>query len=481
MAVDLYLRSLGLIYLLAIASLWPQIHGLVGSEGILPVRDVVAAVHEQFGAGGWTRFPSILLINPGDVALHVLCAAGVLVSLGLILGYMPLACTVILWLLYLSLTTGGQVFLGFQWDNLLLEAGFLSIWIAPPVLRMDRHRRPQPSRLFLFLLYGLVFRLMFASGWVKLASGDPSWRNLTALDYHYWTQPITVWTAWWVHKLPLGFHKVSCAVMFVIELVVPFLAFGPKACRRAAAALLVFLQVIIFATGNYGYFNLLSIVLCIPLVDDGVWQRLRRVTDTQDEEMPRSPSSRRLLLCRFPVFLFLLVMSLTVFGGQVARRPVMPETLRQVYGAIAPFRTINGYGLFASMTKSRPEIEIQGSPDGIEWRTYTFRYKAGDPKRMPGFVAPHMPRLDWQMWFAALGDIRGNRWMIQFMARLLEGSEPVEHLLASNPFSDTPPKLMRAVRYEYRFSTIAEWRETGAWWVREEAGMYCPPVGLRSE
>lgn len=470
----LFLRGLGCIYLIAFLSLWVQIHGLVGSNGILPVGQYLEAIRQQIGTEGYYLVPTLFWLNPSDAFLHVLCAGGVALSLVLIAGFVPSFAVVGLWAVYLSLVTVGQVFLSFQWDVLLLEAGFLAIFFAPMQLRDTFTRASQSSTAFLWLLRWLLFRLMFASGFVKLAS-DEVWRNLTALNFHYETQPLPTWFGWYAHQLPEWFHKTSTIGMFAAELIVPFLIFAPRHPRTVGCIGLIVLQILIILTGNYCFFNLLTIVLCLLLIDDVMWKSLlpKRFMPTIHaiEKPPRQ--YRRIGIAVAAVLLFLL--SSIRFGEQLFREAQLPDV-----AWIAPFRSVNTYGLFADMTESRPEIIVEGSNDRITWKTYQFRWKPGDLTVPPKWVAPHQPRLDWQMWFAALqGSYQNTPWFLNFMGALLQGKSEVLQLFAENPFPDSPPRYVRATLYDYRFTDLTTKRSEGTWWSREWKRIYCPAISLR--
>ncbi|MDE0322487.1 MAG: lipase maturation factor family protein [Candidatus Poribacteria bacterium] len=470
----LFLRGLGCIYLIAFLSLWVQIHGLVGSNGILPAGQYLEVVRQQIGTEGYYLVPTLFWLNTSDAFLHFLCAGGVVLSLVLIAGFVPTFALVGLWAFYLSLVTVGQVFLSFQWDVLLLEAGFLAIFFAPLQLRDTFTRTFQSSTAFLWLLRWLLFRLMFASGFVKLAS-DEVWRNLTALNFHYETQPLPTWLGWYTHQFPEWFHKASTIGMFAAELVVPFLIFAPRRARTVGCIGLIVLQILIILTGNYCFFNLLTIVLCLLLIDDVMWKALlpKRLMPTIHtiEKPPRQ--YRRIGIAVAAVLLFLL--SSIRFGGQLFREAQLPDV-----AWIAPFRSVNTYGLFADMTESRPEIIVEGSNDRITWQAYQFRWKPGDLTVPPKWVAPHQPRLDWQMWFAALqGSYRNTPWFLNFMGALLQGKSEVLRLLAENPFPESPPRYVRATLYDYRFTDLTTKRSEGTWWSREWKRIYCPAISLR--
>ena len=470
----LFLRGLGCIYLIAFLSLWVQIHGLIGSNGISPAEQYLEAVRQQIGTEGYYLVPTLFWLNPSDIFLHFLCAGGVLLSLVLIVGFFPTFTLAGLWVFYLSLVTVGQAFLSFQWDVLLLEAGFLAIFFAPLQLRETFTRASQPSTAFLWLLRWLLFRLIFASGFVKLAS-DEVWRNLTALNFHYETQPLPTSLGWYAHQFPEWFQKVSVIGMFAAELVVPFLIFAPRRLRTAGCIGLVGLQVLIILTGNYCFFNLLTIALCLLLIDDVTWKGLLTKRFMPTIRFIEQPPRRYKRICIAIVATLLLLLSGIRFTGQLFRDARFPDV-----AWIAPFRSVNTYGLFADMTESRPEIIVEGSNDRIIWETYQFRWKPGDLTVAPKWVAPHQPRLDWQMWFAALqGSYQRTPWFLNFMGALLQGKPKVLQLLADNPFPDTPPRYIRATLYDYRFTDLATKRSEGTWWHREWKSMYCPAISLR--
>jgi hypothetical protein len=311
---------------------------------------------------------------------------------------------------------------------------------------------------------------MFSSGWVKLASGDPTWRNLSALRFHYETQPLPTAIAWFLHQAPPWFQTVSAVFLFFVELVVPFLFFAPRRLRLFAFRATVLLQLLIAASGNYGFFNLLALALALLLVDDqSLPRRWRRAAEAAAG--PRLAWTRAVLV---PVACVALFASSIEFAATLDRALPLPQTVVAAARRIDALRSFNRYGLFMVMTTERPEILIEGSDDGAAWRPYEFRWKPGGVARRPRFVAPHQPRLDWQMWFAALGSPEENPWLVHFLGRLLEGSPEVEGLLAANPFPDHPPRYVRATLYDYQFTDAAERRRSGAWWRRRPLGLYGP-------
>jgi hypothetical protein len=467
----LFLRALALVYLCAFLSLLVQVEGLVGSRGILPVEELLRYVRERTGTERYWLLPTLFWIDAGDRSLLVLCGAGAGLAVVLLLGFAPVPVLALLWALYLSLVSVGQVFLGYQWDALLLETGLLAAWFAPGGLRP--RAGGEPPALVLWLLRWLLFRLMLSSGLVKLASGDPAWRCLTALDYHYWTQPLPTWLGWYAHQTPPWTHAASVVVMFGVELLVPFAIFAGRRARLSAFAALLALQALIAATGNYAFFNLLTAALCLLLLDDAAlpgWLGGRLPAP----DPGRGPTRwRRQDLALAAI---VLPISVTHLAGATGLRASWPPPLAQLRAAVAPFASVNGYGLFAVMTTARPEIVIEGSRDGETWLPYEFHWKPGDPHLAPAFVAPHQPRLDWQMWFAALESCESSPWLGRFLARLRQGSPAVGGLLAADPFAGDPPSQVRALLYEYRFTDVVARRRTGAWWERTRLGLFCPVV-----
>ena len=452
----LFLKSLAIIYLIAFISIWVQINGLIGENGILPSSQYLELIRSKIGIERYLLFPTLCWLNPSDAFLNILCCGGVIFSIFLFFNLLPPLFLFLLWFIYLSISIVCQDFMYFQWDILLLEVGFLSIFYA---LFLD-------SIIFLWLLRLLLFKLVFFSGAVKLLSGDVSWHNLTALTYHYETQPLPHIISYYFHWLPLCFHKSSCFLMFVIELVVPFLIFTTKKLRKVAALFLISFQLLIIFTGNYCFFNLLTIALCLLLFND----------DSKNNVLFDMKSSFKWVV--IPITIIILIVNTMLFFRILHIRINWPTPFKVIYSLVSPFRSINSYGLFAVMTTSRPEIIIEGSNDGINWLPYEFKFKPGDLKVPPKVVAPHQPRLDWQMWFSALGSYQSDPWFVNLCVRLLQGSDDAIRLLGKNPFSEVPPRYVRALLYDYHFTTLNEKQKTGNWWKRELKGMYFPAVSL---
>jgi predicted DCC family thiol-disulfide oxidoreductase YuxK len=489
-----FLRLLGLIFLIAFVSLWVQIDGLIGSNGVTPVADFLPAVKAKLGDRALSVLPTLCWLNSSDAFLHFLCGGGVVLSLLLIFGIAPALSLVGLVVFYLSLvaTSDGFLnpFLSFQWDILLLETGFLAIFFAPWRFWWKKANEPPVSRAALFLLKLLLFKLMLMSGVVKLTSyqmlADPTedtWWNLTALDYHYWSQPLPTVLGWWADKSPEWFEHFSVAFCLVVEIIVPFFIWAPRRLRVVACALLIFLQLMIGATGNYNFFNLLTIALCLLLIDDSVGTSRRNASPARTVRGQRSALSLPDRLSTYAAIILIvttLPLNARLIYGAFKLEDEWSPWLRSFYARFESLRIVNGYGLFRVMTTDRKEIVIEGSADGIDWKPYEFKWKPGDVMRAPGWCQPHQPRLDWQMWFAALGSYRQNPWLVQTVIALLHGKPQVVALFERNPFPETPPRFIRATFYQYRFTTTEEHQQTGAWWKRQKLGEYLPSVSLEN-
>jgi predicted DCC family thiol-disulfide oxidoreductase YuxK len=474
LATELFLRALGIIYLIAFVSFGVQASGLIGSNGIYPVAETIVAVKRYYGDAAFRALPSVFFLNSSNWFVAAVWIAGAALGALLALGIARRAACLGAFILYLSIVNAGQAFMSFQWDALLLEAGFLAIFLGW-------------SNLVPWMFRWLLFRLMFMSGVVKLASGDRSWHALTAIRYHYQTQPLPTPLAWYLHQLPAWFQSFSTVVVLAVELGVPFLIWFPRRVRLLAAGILILFQVLIMLTGNYAFFNLLAIALCLWLVDDQRWLRPTSaktgqmwgtvvdnfVSRARQRWLKRTQSVPKVAIGTGVAILILFASIGEVTGPLLHWRP---PGAGAALGTLAPFEIVNSYGLFAVMTTTRMEIVIEGSSDGVTWQAYEFKYKPGDVKRRPAWVAPHQPRLDWQMWFAALGNYEQNPWLLRFMLRLLQGSPEATRLLGSNPFAQAPPVYLRAQVYQYRFTSWPERRATGAWWKREYRGFYLPSL-----
>ena len=462
-------RLLGLVYVCAFCSLAVQLSGLLGAGGILPAREYMDVARSWTAAEGvgLARFhlvPTLFWISASDAFIRAVCIAGLGAGTLLTLGVAPLLTTAVAWVAYLSLMTVGQDFLSYQWDALLLETGFFALFVTP-ARWLDRLRDASaPMRGSVWLLMWLLFRLMVASGAVKLTSGDPTWRALTALTFHFETQPLPTPAAWFVHHAPVGVLKAMCAAVIAVELFAPLLIFGrpPAPTRRVCPARRA-------ASGDRAHRQL-------RLVQPAGGRPVRVHARRRDVRLfAATPPPRR---------------ARTSGGSRgrarhaarvrdrlrvVTRCPARSvATLEALSRAVAPFHIANRYGLFAIMTTTRDEIVVEGSDDGREWRRYEFKYKPGDLKRRPPWVAPHQPRLDWQMWFAALGGDDSEPWFRRFLDRLLEGSPEVLGLLALDPFNGRPPRMVRAELMRFHFSN-----DGATWWTAEPIAEFTAPFGLK--
>ena len=481
-----FLRLLGLVYLIAFVSLAVQVIGLVGERGILPVAEFLDRAQLTYGLEAYRLWPTLLWLTASDTMLRFLAWGGALLAVLVVAGVAQMPVATLLWAFYLSLTVAGQTFLSFQWDILLLETGLLGILYAPTGWGASLANEPLPSPVMRWLVWLLLFKLLFLSGATKLLSGDPTWRDLTALTYHYETQPLPTLAAWYVHHLPVWFHKLEILGMYAVELAVPFVVFTPPRfimLRRLGCIVLVLFQFGIALTGNYGFFNVITIVLCLTLLDDHVLKRVVPRVLSERAELGgrrREPPLKRRAVAVF-ASVIVVISTLTFAREMIVTVPGARSlgSINALIGFVQPFHSVNGYGLFRVMTTQRPEIVIEGSSDGEEWREYGFRWKPVDLDRSPRFNAPHQPRLDWQMWFAALSPSGNQRWLAPLMLRMLEGEPTVMRLLKESPFPDELPTYVRLVYYQYHFSTWAERKETGAWWRREFVGYLTEPVSLR--
>lgn len=478
----LFLRLLGVSALCAFLSMWVQMKGLFLSGGIAPAADFMDAVRAHADAHHWSalrRFlelPTLAWLSAGDGFLTALVAIGALAALLLIADVAPGPMIAILWLTYLSLVRVGDLFFQYQWDALLLEALFASLFLAPwrllPRIRSDRE--PAPAGVVLVRL--LLFKLMFLSGAVKLIARDHTWTGFRALDVHFFTQPLPTWTAWYAHHAPHWLHVLMMLVMFAVELVLPLFALGPRPLRIAFGTGTMLLMLAIGSTGNYGFFNLLTFTLAVMCLDDRLLMRLvpRRLrARTPDPDGPRGqPLPLWTRRARWGAVALIALVGL-LEGNRRLRRD--GEAGAWLMAKTAPFESVNAYGLFQDMTLERPEIIVEGSRDGTHWQAYEFAWKPGDPARRPAFTGPHMPRLDWQMWFAALYGCRNSEWFLGLEARLLEGRPEVRALLARDPFGDDPPRYLRSTLYRYQFTDPGE----DGWWKRTEVGPFCPAVSRR--
>ncbi|MEW8027980.1 MAG: lipase maturation factor family protein [Candidatus Thiodiazotropha sp.] len=464
----LFLRLLALVYLAAFASLSVQITGLVGESGILPLSEYFSLAAEHYGEGAWFWFPSIFWITGiSDPALRTVSLLGILFSLILLSGRWERPALILLFLLYLSLYHAGQIFTNFQWDTLLLETGFLAIFLVGG-----------GNLLLIFLFDWLLFRLRFMSGIFKLLSGDPSWSGLTALNHYFETQPLPHIGAWYAHQLPELLLKAGVILTLFTELLVPFLIFFPRRFRYFAAAITILMQLLIIATSNHNFINLMTIILCLFLLHDPLLKRILPASLQQRIETPvQSPGRLRTALI-VTASLLIVPASLISFGANLVRTQAVPSVIQDFSRSVQRFGIGHIFHIFPTMQTERHELVIQGSDDGHTWRTYDFKYKPGDPTQAPGMIIPHQPRLDWMIWFVPTQQPLQMNWFGRFLQRLHQGSETVTALLGHNPFPDSPPRYLRVDSFRYRFTTAEERRQSGRWWQTEHLG-YFPQVTPR--
>lgn len=453
----IFIKLMAFSYFIAFWSLSVQVLGLFGSKGIIPITKSIENLRGIGATKLFLKMPTLFLWNSSDFVIKAGTYLGMALSLLIILGLFPPLLFFLIWLIYLSYFQLGNPFLSFQWDVLLLETGFIAIFFS---------MMTPPPTLLLGALWFFTFRFMFSSGFVKLSSKCPEWASLKAMDYHYETQPIPNRIAYYMHQLPKIFAKISTIAVLFIELVVPFFIFGPAEVRYAACIILILLQIFIILTGNYAFFNGLSIALCLTLLSN---DQYHLAYETQQA------SNQIALLFLNIIGAFFIILNALQFSTLFFQNRALFNFLR----FFSQYLIINSYGLFARMTTKRYEIVVEGSLDGEEWLAYEFKWKPGDVMVAPKQVAPHQPRLDWQMWFAALSNYQQNPWFINFLVRLLDGSPEVTQLLKTNPFSDKPPKYVRAHFYLYHFSDLKTKEETGQWWVRKFMGSYSPVFNLR--
>lgn len=461
----LLLRALGLIFFSAFYSLAFQVHGLSGSEGILSVQSYLERVADF--APGPRRFwlaPTLLWIDASDRALTALVAAGLVCSFLLTLNVWPKLTVALCTVLFLSFVSALQDFSSYQSDGMLLEAGTIATFFAPRGVWPGLGASSPPSRASLFLLRWEWFRIYFESGVVKLLSGDPQWRNLTAMDHYYENGPLPTWIGWYAQqRLPQAFHAATALATLVVELGLVWMLFLPRRLRIACFCIVTPLQIGIILTANYAFLNYLVLSLGVLLLDDRAFARLGL----------RAPARAPQSVARWRAWTSAIVLT-WIFYATVVSFPAFRSwgPLGAPARVLAPLRVANAYGLFAVMTPARYEIEFQGTTDGTTWRAYPFRFKPQDPAEPPGIYAPYQPRFEWNLWFASLGPWRESSWVVLAQARLLEGSPSVLGLFRSDPFAGTPPRAVRTVLWQYWFTDPATKERTGRWWERKELGSF---------
>ena len=481
----LFLRALGLIYFSAFFSLAFQIRGLIGPNGILPAAPYLEQVAHALGPFMRIWYvPTVLWFSSSNAMLMFLCWAGMISSLLLVLNLWPRSMLAICFVLFLSFIAAAQDFSSYQSDGMLLEAGFISLFLAPRGLRPGLGRSTLAPRASWFLLLWEWFRIYFESGVVKIQSGDPQWRNFTAMDEYYQNGPLPTWVGWYVQHLPHWFHAGTVYATFALELGFVWMLFLPRRWRIVCFFIATPWQIGVILTANYTFLNYLVLALGIFLLDDRLLSRLiparwRGIVPSETSTNALVPDSNLVWLKRSWRIVRLSVTSLLLFWIFYATTAEMLTGLHLPAApviALEPFRIANRYGLFAVMTRARYEIEFQGSNDGQNWVAYPFRNKPQALDQAPRIYAPYQPRFDWNLWFASLGSWRDYSIVPNTEVRLLQNDKDVLGLFSGNPFASAPPKQIRAVLWQYWFTTMSEKRKTGLWWRREYLGLYAPTL-----
>ena len=458
----LFLKLLALIYFIAFASLSGQIVGLAGADGIQPLHILFENATHAYGAQRFLIYPTLFWLDASDTALKAATWLGCAFSVTLFINFRPRLSLVLLFALYLSLFHAGQIFMNFQWDYLLMEAGFLAIFLRPD------------SRIMVFLFRWLLFRLRFLSGLSKIVSGDPAWTGLTALTFYFETQPLPHIGAWYAHHLPVWLLMVGAAATLFIELVVPFLMFTTRRLRFIAAWLTIGLQLLILLTSNHNWFNLLSLTLCLFLFDD---RALSRVLPRGLVGLLLGQQQTGVMNPVYKSATTLLAAGVLIISGsqiwEMASGTHIGGEAGHIRSYIEQWNIVNKYHVFPTIEQRRVELIIEGTRDGIHWKPYRFRYKPGALDKPLKFIVPHHPRLDWMMWFVPLNPIF-LPWFEDFLYALLDNAPTVTAMLEQNPFPDAPPKAIRVQAYLYQFTTPEEHEATGNWWKREYLGPFAP-------
>jgi hypothetical protein len=467
------LRALGFIYAVAFAILVAQLLPLIGREGLTPAVRYLARP-----AGEWE--PTIFSLHASDAFMQGCAWLGLVLALAVMAGVTHAAVMALLWALYLSFVHVGQTWYGYGWEILLLEAGFLAIFLCPLADWRPFSPRSPPPALVIWLYRWLAVRLMLGAGLIKLR-GDACWRDLSCLDHHYETQPMPSPVSWLLHQAPHGFHVAGVLFNHFVELVVPFAVLAPRPFRTAAGVLLCLFQLFLIVSGNLSFLNWLTLAVCLSCFDDEPLLRaLPRRLAARCRRRLRA-LSRRARPWRWRVY---LLGALGFVVGALSLDPVMNmlSPAQAMNRSFDPLHLVNTYGAFGSVGREREEIVIEGTDDAevgeaTVWREYQLPCKPGDPARRPCLITPYHHRLDWQAWFVPLyGDApRYDPWLYRLLHALLEGQEVPRRLLAVDPFPETPPRFVRVSLYRYRFTRFGE----PGWWKRERLGTFIEPLGRR--
>jgi hypothetical protein len=487
----LFLRALGGIYFSAFFSLVFQIRGLIGPQGILPANEYLQAVAHTLGhsRGLWFA-PTLLWISSGPHMLTALCWVGMVASILLTLNIWSRGMLAICFVCFLSFVSAAQDFSGYQSDGMLLEAGFISLFFAPSGFRPGFGRASPPSRASLFLLQWEWFRIYFESGVAKIVGGDPEWRHLTAMDEYYQNGPLPTWIGWYMQHLPHWFHAATAFGTLSLELGLVWMLFMPRRWRILCFLIVTPWELGVILTANYTFLNYLVLALGVLLLDDRFllrffperWKKTsvagETVTSSETQSSGGSPHPFRIA----KLTLSAIMLSWVFYASAAELVWFFPTPLPTApVVALEPFRIANRYGLFGIMTRGRYEIEFQGSDDGKNWVPYPFRYKPQDVHKPPGIYAPYQPRFDWNLWFASLGSWRDYPIVPRTELGLLSNDGDVLNLFAGNPFPHAPPRQVRAVMWQYWFTTMSDKRTQGLWWRRQFLGRYAPTLERESD
>ena len=496
-STHLFLTGISIVYCLAFGSLVSQILLLFGQSGIYPIQSVVRYFLDSSHSIEtlFFQFPSVLWWFNRDAGLHGMVIVG-LISAVLCVCYHSFRKIglVLCWLIYLSIVVLGHPFMSFQWDILLLEMGAFAFWLS---------WFPN-SRGIRFLLRWVLFRVLFGSGMVKVMSQDPSWQSFTALQYHFWTQPLPHLGSFFAHQLPRFIHRILLAGMFLIELVVPFFIFFRRRFRQIAFLSINGLMIAIIMTGNYGFFNILVMVNSIVLLNDQEIDRMRSLikwgrhitltdsripksnlmyesvvmTDNANQSRSRFFASIMTVILNNVIVIILFVLSFPLDLNRFLPEMCQVQLGSRVTSIARSWCLVNRYGLFSVMTTSRPELVFQGSNDGVLWKTYHFKWKTNDILRPPQWAFPYHPRLDWQLWFAALGTFESNPWLMGVLRGLATNHPRLIGALHENPFQHDPPHYLRIMTQNYKFTSLSDWRNTGQYWVQSKLEPYSPQFNV---
>ena len=491
----LFLRLLALIYLVAFLSFWSQCDALIGPQGILPAGETLARVQEtadETGEGlsyAFGQLPTLCWMGDGYAA-PTLCLVGVAAALVVMTGFAQPVGFFVLWLCYLSVIRLGWVFAGGLGDQLLLEAGFLAIFFAPFVLQERTTHEPWPSDLILFLYRLLLFRVVLGAALAKFGSGDGMWYpSFEALAQYYQSQPLPTPVAWYLHQLPATVHRLGTALLLGAEVLLPLAIFASRRIRVYGALGIMILQVLILFSGNFGILNWLTIALAVLALDDeivplkwrGKWCVGEAMVRPRLMQLAQTVAQSCLAICVISVSMMGMIRQIEGAVQQNSENALFqgPATIARLGETLSRFGIVGTYGMPVQVRTDRLALVVEGSEDGEDWKPYAFRYHHGPEDRAPAWVAPFLPRLDWQLSLAAGGilqDPTTQRWLLPLMVRLFENQESVLRLLAANPFPEQPPRYLRVMVYNYRFTTAGERRSSRAWWNRQFLRVYCPPV-----